>query len=507
MSRTITYTYDGIQELTGAVGGPGRSFAYAYDPAGNRTSVSVNGVPQASYTYNAANEVTNPGWTYDAAGNLTGDGTTTYGYDALGRLTGTSATGQARNYAYNGDGTLVSASVNGASASYTQDLAGGLSQILASATGGATSDYFRDGSGSLLAALTGGARTWYGLDRQGSVRQTLDDGANVLATQNYDPYGNPETSGQVGIFGYTGELQDGLTNAEYLRARWYQPGTGTLLGVDPEVDTTGQAYAYAGDDAVNRSDPSGANAVGAGEPGTPPTPAEIAQLLKRVADTFHDIVMPSDATPPGGQSWDFFIGNEVHKAIEQRFLDLNEGSDVYIDTRLDIILLNSALGGRAGLLPPGTSALRPDILDATYKRLFEIKPDDDFAGAQEQRDAYLEALHAAGAQSVHAGPSSAPGTSGVVSAPGGYQDIVASNGAKERIPGGYAVYVSPAPGIILYHKYNGRFSPQAATNTSCSLSQAMSLAAAVEKAILETIAIVVGVGLEGGGGGNPALAY
>jgi YD repeat-containing protein len=38
------------------------------------------------------------GWVYGAAGNLTSDDTTTYHYDALGRLTGKSATGQARNY-------------------------------------------------------------------------------------------------------------------------------------------------------------------------------------------------------------------------------------------------------------------------------------------------------------------------------------------------------------------------------------------------------------------------
>ncbi|MBK9944704.1 MAG: hypothetical protein IPP13_24175 [Kouleothrix sp.] len=34
-------------------------------------------------TFNAANQI--DGFSYDAAGNLTGDGTTTYGYDALGR--------------------------------------------------------------------------------------------------------------------------------------------------------------------------------------------------------------------------------------------------------------------------------------------------------------------------------------------------------------------------------------------------------------------------------------
>jgi YD repeat-containing protein len=114
------------------------------------------------------------------AGNLTGDGTTTYGYDALGRLTGTSASGQARNYAYNGDGTLVSASANGTSTAYTQDLASGLSQVLAAASGGATSDYLRDDGGSLLAKLTSGARTWYGLDNQGADKR---EGSPALSMQ------------------------------------------------------------------------------------------------------------------------------------------------------------------------------------------------------------------------------------------------------------------------------------------------------------------------------------
>jgi RHS repeat-associated protein len=254
-TRAISYTYDGIGELTGAAESPGCGFAYSYDPAGNRTGVTIDGSHTARYTYNAANEVN--GWLYDAAGNLTNDGGTTYAFDALGRLTGTTAGSTKSTYAYNGDGTLVSASVNGTSTTYTQDLAGGMSQILASATGSVLADYLRDDGGTLLASLTGGTRTWYGTDNQGSVRQTLDDSAAVLATQSYDPYGNPETSGDVGIFGYTGELQSGASSAEYLRARWYQPGTGTLLGGDPELDTTGQAYAYAGDDPVNGGDPSG----------------------------------------------------------------------------------------------------------------------------------------------------------------------------------------------------------------------------------------------------------
>jgi YD repeat-containing protein len=41
-TRTISCTYDGIREQTGAIESPGSSFAYVYDSAGNRISVRVN---------------------------------------------------------------------------------------------------------------------------------------------------------------------------------------------------------------------------------------------------------------------------------------------------------------------------------------------------------------------------------------------------------------------------------------------------------------------------------
>jgi RHS repeat-associated protein len=116
--------------------------------------------------------------------------------------------------------------------------------VLASTTGITTTDYLY--GQDRLAAITSGARAWYLPDGLGSVRQTLDDSAAVLTLQSYDPYDQPEGSALGTTFGYTGQLQDNATNAEYLRARWYQPGTGQLLGVDPALDSTGQAYAYAG---------------------------------------------------------------------------------------------------------------------------------------------------------------------------------------------------------------------------------------------------------------------
>jgi RHS repeat-associated protein len=256
ITRMIDDTYDGLQRLSGAVESPGSSFAYSYDLTGNRTGVTVNGTPILTDTYDAADQVV--GWTYDNAGNLTNDGTTSYSYDATNDLTGTTTTGQSRAYTYNGDGTLVSQTANGTTTNYTQDLAGNLTQILAGTVGLTTTDYLYAEDIAPLAATTGGSRTWYGTDGQGSVRQSLNDTGTVLGVQNYDPFGQVEAgSALTGPFGYTGELQDATTGQEYLRARWYQPGNGQLLGVDPAINDTAVPYAYGGDSPVVESDPLG----------------------------------------------------------------------------------------------------------------------------------------------------------------------------------------------------------------------------------------------------------
>ena len=79
----------------------------------------------------------------------------------------------------------------------------------------------------------------------------------MVGSANYDPYGSPEGAALPAPFGYTGELTDPATGSQYLRARWYRPGQGTLLGVDPALDSTGQPYSYANDNPANGSDPSG----------------------------------------------------------------------------------------------------------------------------------------------------------------------------------------------------------------------------------------------------------
>ena len=86
--RTITYTYDGLQRLIGAVESPGSSYAYQYDVAGNRTDVTTNGTLTQHRAYDAANQL------------------------------------QSGTYSCNGDGTLVGLPAGGMATSYAQDLPG-----------------------------------------------------------------------------------------------------------------------------------------------------------------------------------------------------------------------------------------------------------------------------------------------------------------------------------------------------------------------------------------------
>ena len=103
-----------------------------------------------------------------------------------------------------------------------------------------------------------GADTFLLVDVRGSVVATTDDAGSVTSTRLYDSAGNvTSASGGVSNLGYAGQWSDPVTGLLYLRARWYDPATSQLLGVDPALATTGQPYAYANDNPVNFVDLSG----------------------------------------------------------------------------------------------------------------------------------------------------------------------------------------------------------------------------------------------------------
>lgn len=103
-------------------------------------------------------------------------------------------------------------------------------------------------------------------DNQGSIVAvvgTNDDGTTTdVAKYRYDAYGNlvyneKDADHSVTPFAYAGEYQDSDTGLYNLRARWYEPETGTFLSKDPANALTGEAYSYASGNPLYYTDPLG----------------------------------------------------------------------------------------------------------------------------------------------------------------------------------------------------------------------------------------------------------
>ncbi len=106
--------------------------------------------------------------------------------------------------------------------------------------------------------------SFYVYDGAGSVRQLTNSAGVVTDEYEYDAYGNSFTkSGTTpNVYLYRGEQYDPDLGLYYLRARYYNAGTGRFMSRDPE---DGKAfdpaslhkYLYAGGDPVNTIDPTG----------------------------------------------------------------------------------------------------------------------------------------------------------------------------------------------------------------------------------------------------------
>ncbi|MGA8367822.1 MAG: RHS repeat-associated core domain-containing protein, partial [Candidatus Acidiferrales bacterium] len=113
--------------------------------------------------------------------------------------------------------------------------------------------------------FSGGTQTsYYVYDGHGSVRALTDQTGNVTDTYDYDAFGNEihSTGTTPNEFLFAGEQFDSTLNLYYNRARYLNVTTGRFWSMDSfegdaESPLSLHKYLYAGNDPINRLDPSG----------------------------------------------------------------------------------------------------------------------------------------------------------------------------------------------------------------------------------------------------------
>src|SRR6185437_16188047 len=101
-------------------------------------------------------------------------------------------------------------------------------------------------------------------DQHGSTRLITGSTGTVEGSYTYDAYGNQtgHTGTATTSLGYDGQYTNSDTGLIYLRARVYDPATAQFLTTDPLTSQTHQPYAYAGDNPLSITDPTGMCGVG-----------------------------------------------------------------------------------------------------------------------------------------------------------------------------------------------------------------------------------------------------
>jgi RHS repeat-associated protein len=284
--------------------------AYAYNPVGNRTSLTdrrgsqafgydsldrltsashpLLGTPQA-FAYDAVGNRTTGGSVVNAGNQLTADATFAYQYDDNGNLTRKTllATGNFSQYTYDAENRLTKVEdfvagnpTPAFTSTYRYD---GLGRRIEKVGNGQAKRYIYDGEDILLeydganvlqarythgpgidepiAVTKAGATFFYHQDGLGTVTDLTDSSGATAKSYAYDAYGTivDQTGTVEQPYTYTGREFDSETGLYYYRARNYDPIAGRFLRYDPIGFDGGSQnlYEYVKNNPANAIDPNG----------------------------------------------------------------------------------------------------------------------------------------------------------------------------------------------------------------------------------------------------------
>ena len=323
-ATAIQYTYDQLNRLTQEASTsdlPEATFTtdYSYDLVGNRlakaTTRNQDGVAE-SITYACNN---NDQLITETSSLTATKGTTTYAYNENGSLISKTngTTGESVSYSYNLENRLIAADIarvekdsQGAShqvaisSSYQYDQSGirtkaqsttriagqapydttriflndaqnftGYSQVLEELPVlGVTPTVSYNFGDDHISQTAGSTTSFFAMDGHGSTRLLTDSTGGITDRLSFDAYGcqlgpesnvvNPAATSLL----YSGEAHDFELDMQYLRARYYDQGTGTFASLDPfggnnEDPQSLHKYSYCGADGVNGVDPTGSMTI------------------------------------------------------------------------------------------------------------------------------------------------------------------------------------------------------------------------------------------------------
>lgn len=219
---------------------------------------------------------------YDDAGNtdkrVIGGDTQSLAWDATGKLASSQKGGVTSTFAYGADGERVLRKEADATTFYLP----GMELRLDAATKSISTTRYYSFAGQTVAMRTtkDGVR-FLTADPHGTAEMAIDAKTGETVRRRMDPFGNERGSGAdaqswADDKGFLGKPVDESTGFTHIGAREYEPENGRFISADPIIDFTDpqqiNGYAYANNNPVTFSDPSGMKPDDCINPGVSCTP-------------------------------------------------------------------------------------------------------------------------------------------------------------------------------------------------------------------------------------------
>ena len=319
-------TRDALGRITSKVetiGGSTDTYEYSYDVAGQLATVSKNGNPTESYSYDTSgnrigatvsgssvvaayddqdrlNQYGSKTYARNAAGDLVastagGSTVTSYQYDQLGNLLGVALPGGASiAYVVDANNRRVGKKINGALVKQFLYRDGLRIAAELDGTGVLISQFVFGASNVPAYMIKGGVNYRIVSDHLGSVRLVIDASSGAIVQRmDYDAFGTVMADSNPGFqpFGFAGGLYDPDTRLVRFGARDFDAETGRWTNKDPIAFGGGDfnVYRYVSNDPINSTDRSGKSE---------PSPSELMAYLRDVMKN------TKEALKKGANEWE-----------------------------------------------------------------------------------------------------------------------------------------------------------------------------------------------------------